>query len=98
MAIPTRAELDAMLRDRLASDPDFRDAILADPRAAVSGLVGVEIPDVVTVTVHEESLTDVHVVLPAAARSEGEIHEDDLELVAGGVCWFDYCSGPNAFK
>ncbi|MDQ1249360.1 MAG: hypothetical protein QG597_3735 [Actinomycetota bacterium] len=87
MVIPTRAELDTLLRDRLASDPDFRAAVLADPRAAISELVGVQIPDLVTVTVHEESLTDVHVVLPAGARSSGEIDEDDLELVAGGVCW-----------
>ncbi|MDQ1249362.1 MAG: hypothetical protein QG597_3737 [Actinomycetota bacterium] len=95
MAIPTRAELDTMLRERLAADPDFRAAVLADPRAAISQLVGVEIPDIVTVTVHEESLTDVHVVLPAPARSEGEITEDDLELVAGGACWTNDCtSGP----
>lgn len=95
MAIPTRAELDALLRDRLASDPDFRAALLADPRAAISGLVGMDIPDVVTVNVHEESLTDIHVVLPSPARASGEISEDDLELVAGGLCWADSCtSGP----
>jgi hypothetical protein len=95
MAIPTRAELDALLRERLASDPDFRTALLADPRAAISGLVGMDIPDLVTVSVHEESLTDIHLVLPAAAGGEGEISEDDLELVAGGLCWADSCtSGP----
>ncbi|MDQ1249361.1 MAG: hypothetical protein QG597_3736 [Actinomycetota bacterium] len=95
MTIPTRAELDAMLRDRLASDPDFRAVVLADPRAAISALVGIDIPDMVTVSVHEESLTDIHVVLPAPAHSEGEIAEDDLELVAGGVCWTNDCTpGP----
>lgn len=91
MAIPTRAELDALVRDRLASDPDFRAALLADPRATLSELVGITIPDAVTVTVHEESLTDIHLVLPAPRALGGEIAEDDLELVAGGVCWVDYC-------
>lgn len=90
MAIPTRAELDTMIRERLADDPGFRDVLLADPRAAVSSLVGVDLPDLVTVSVHEESLTNIHVVLPAA-RGAGELAEDDLELVAGGGnCW-DNC-------
>ena len=26
------------------------------------------------------------------------ITEDDLELVAGGVCWFDYCDESNRIK
>jgi hypothetical protein len=95
MAIPTRAELDALVRERLDSDPDFRAALLADPRAAISSLVGMDIPDVVTVTVHEESLTDIHLVVAAPVVDDGEIHEDDLELVAGGVCWTNDCtSGP----
>lgn len=38
MAFPTRAELDNLIRDRLASDPAFRDALLADPRAAIAHL------------------------------------------------------------
>jgi hypothetical protein len=90
MAIPTRAELDVLIRERIAEDPGFRDVLLADPRAAVSALVGIDLPDVVAVTVHEESLTDLHLVLPAT-RSAGELNEDDLELVAGGgACW-DNC-------
>lgn len=85
MAIPTRAELDALIRERIAADPGFRDALLADPRAAVSEITGVDLPDVVKVTVHEESLTDVHLVLPPG--TDGVIADDDLELVAGGLCW-----------
>lgn len=95
MSIPTRAELDGMIRERLASDPEFRAALIADPRAAVSALVGIDLPDVVTVTVHEESLTDLHLVLPAVP-SGAELSDRDLELVSGGAaCWSDSCtSGP----
>lgn len=89
MTVPTRAEIDAMLRDRLANDPKFRDRLLADPRTALSGLIGVEIPDTIAVIVHEESLTDVHLVIPA--EPETELGIDDLELVAGGVCWANTC-------
>ena len=90
MAIPTRAELDGLIHNRLATDPGFRDALLADPRTAVAGLLGVKLPDFVTFEVHEESLTHVHLVIPDQTSS-GEISDQDLELVAGGVnCW-DNC-------
>lgn len=90
MAIPTRAELDSVLREQLATDPDFRAALLADPRAAVSGLIGVDIPAAVQITVHEESLTDVHLVVPA---DSDVVADNDLELVAGGIDWSPPC-GP----
>jgi hypothetical protein len=93
MAVPTRAELDAQIREKLAADPAFREALLADPRAALAELTGMDIPEFITITVHEESLTDVHLVVPAV--SDGEIAEKDLEMVAGGICWADSCtSGP----
>ena len=95
MAIPTRAELDSLIHNHLATDPGFRDVLLADPRTAVAGLLGVKLPDFVTVEVHEESLSHVHLVIPAQT-SAGEICDKDLELVAGGAaCWSDSCtSGP----
>ncbi len=87
MSIPTRADVDAMVRDRLASDPDFRQALLDDPRGTLSALVGLTLPDVVTVSVHEESLTSIHLVLPSVT-GPGELADDELEMVAGGVmCW-----------
>ena len=93
MAIPTRAELDALIQEKLADDPDFRAQLLADPKSALSALVGTDLPDFIDVTVHEESLTDVHLVIPAGVGDE--INEEDLELVAGGVCWTNDCTpGP----
>lgn len=89
MSVPTRDQLDALVRTRIADDPSFRDLLLSDPRAALSDLAGTEIPDFVTITVHEESLTDVHLVIPAAVGDE--IGEDDLELVAGGGSCWDNC-------
>jgi hypothetical protein len=86
MAIPTRAELDGLIRNRLADDPGFHDALLADPRAAVAELVGIPIPGGVTIEAHEESLSHLHLVIPAKA-STGEIADEELELVAGGACW-----------
>ena len=90
MAIPTRAEVDTLVRERLAADPAFREQLLADPRAALSALVGVDIPEVGSIEVHEESLTSVHLVLPASS-SPAKLSDDDLELVAGGAACWDNC-------
>lgn len=95
MGVPTRIELDQLIRDRLAADPDFRATLLADPRAAVATLIGMKLPDLVTVEVHEETLTHIHLVI-AATPTRGEIADEDLELVAGGgACWDNCgCTGP----
>lgn len=91
MSIPTRPDVDRIVREKAATDPAFRKALLADPRAAVGEAIGVPIPEYVTVTVHEESLTEVHLVIPAAVGDE--VAEEDLVLVAGAGCWGDECDG-----
>ena len=93
MAVPTRTEVEAMLAERIAADPAFRDALLADPPGVVSGVVGFDIPDTVQVVLHEESLTQIHLTIP----STDNLADTDLELVAGGgACWSNCgsCSGP----
>ena len=90
MAVPTRPEVEAVISERIAVDPSFRDALLADPRGVVSEIVGFDIPESVQVVLHEESLTQIHLTIP----SSDELADDDLDLVAGGVCWSDGCSGP----
>jgi len=79
MAIPTRSEVEAIIAERIAADPAFRDTLLADPRAVLSEIVGFDIPDNVQVVLHEESLTQIHLTIP----SSEELSESDLELVAG---------------
>lgn len=92
VGIPTRAEVDAAVRERLARDPEFRTQLLADPRGALSSLVEFSIPGSVTVEVHQESLAHVHLVIPAG-DGDGEISDDELEMVAGGACWDDGARG-----
>ena len=91
MAVPTRAAVEAMIAERIAADPAFRDTLLADPRAVLSEIVGFDIPEGVQVDLHEESLTQIHLTIPSSEA----LSESDLELVAGGMCWSDTC-GDNA--
>jgi len=79
MAVPSRSEVEAIIAERIAADPTFRDTLLADPRAVLFEVVGFDIPDSVQVVLHEESLTQIHLTIPASEA----LSDDDLELVTG---------------
>ena len=87
MAVPTRAEVEAIIAERTAADPAFRDTLLADPRGVLSEIVGFEIPETVQVVLHEESLTQIHLTIPATET----LTDADLKLVAGGMSWSGGC-------
>ena len=72
------------LLEKAAEDEAFRARLLADPKAAVSDELGVEIPDGFTIEVHEEAADTSHLVLPPSAA----LGDAELERVAGGeVNW-----------
>ena len=87
MAVPSRAEVESIIAERIAADPGFRDTLLADPRAVLSEMVGFDVPETVQVVLHEESLTQIHLTIP----SSDALSDADLELVAGGACWSNTC-------
>lgn len=78
-----RGEITAAVRQRAESDAAFRALLLEDPSTAMSELLGMPVPDAVRITVHEESPTDIHLVIPAMRN----LSEEDLDLVAGGIDW-----------
>ena len=80
MSFPTRADVESRIATAIDEDPGFRERLLADPRGVVGELIGMDIPENVTVVLHEESLTHIHLTIPAS----DEIAEHELELVAGG--------------
>ena len=80
MAVPTRSEVEAIIAERIAADPAFREALIANPQAVLSEIVGFDIPNSVQIVLHEESLTQIHLTVPAAEV----LTDTDLELVAGG--------------
>ena len=95
MAVPTRADLDRLIRERLATDPSFAQALTANPRAAISQLVGMELPAALVIDVHQESLAHLHIVVPVM-DDKAELQEEDLELVAGGISWAQGSTKPRS--
>jgi len=65
-------------------DEAFRQRLLRDPKAALQE-VGATVPPGITVHVHEETDTDLHIIIPGAAPGGmRELSEADLATVAGG--------------
>lgn len=75
-----RADVEARLANAIAVDPEFANRLIANPHHALKELLGVDVPESINITIHEESLTDVHLTIPAR-----ELTEAALEAVAGGA-------------
>ena len=79
MTVLTLSEVEAIIAERIVAGPAFRESFPADPRAVLVE-VCVDIPESVQVVLHEESLTQIHMTIPASDA----LTDDDLEFVAGG--------------
>jgi Nitrile hydratase, alpha chain len=82
----SRAEVERRLIQRSLEDESFRQALLADPRAALEQELGSRLPESVEVRAVEESADIIYLVLPSASRvgQGGELSDRELESVAGG--------------
>ena len=79
----TVKEMHEKVVGKAVEDADFRARLLSDPKGAVEQVLGVKVPASVSVEVHEQSATTVHLVLPP----DSKLHESDLQMVAGGDAW-----------
>ncbi|MBM9468909.1 NHLP leader peptide family RiPP precursor [Nakamurella leprariae] len=72
------------LLTRSATDPEFRAALIADPRAALSA-EGVVVPAEVGITVVESVPGEMVLALPPAVSDDEELSEDALAGAAAGT-------------
>ena len=63
-------------------DPEFRQALLSDPKTTISGELGITIPESMTIQIHESDMQTVHVALPP----DPNITEEQLEAISAGLC------------
>ncbi|MCG8461843.1 MAG: class IIb bacteriocin, lactobin A/cerein 7B family, partial [Holophagales bacterium] len=87
----TRAELEASILLDAMSDDGAKKALLADPRGVyetklASVREGAKLPDNMSVEAFEESDNVLYFRVPnAPAEHSGELSEEELEEVAGGI-------------
>lgn len=76
----THEEIRAELIDKATQDERFRARLLDEPKAAINEALGIDLPDSVTVHVHEDTATTAHLVLPPSPA----LGEAELAGVAAG--------------
>lgn len=85
--IETRETLESLLKDKAATDPAFRKALLADPAAAIAEAFRLALAPGLSVRIIEETAGEVVLVLPrheTANVDPDELSEADLARAAGG--------------
>jgi hypothetical protein len=79
-----------------SSDPEFRNRLLQDPKAAIEEQLGIQVPASVLVRVVEEEPGEVVLVLPAQGMAPGtQLSDAELEGVAGGADTWIECTPGN---
>ncbi len=85
MSEVTRGEILDIIGQFAYSDPDYRKALLADPKATLAKQLNRDLPSNLTVKVVEETADTIYLIAPYAPPAAGdELSDDDLERVAGG--------------
>lgn len=67
---------------KAAQDEAFREALLANPKAALSQFLGTELPAELKVNVVENTPAELTLVIPP--KLSDELGDEELEAVAGG--------------
>jgi len=67
---------------RAMKDEAWRQALLTNPNPLIEDVVGIKIPTGVTVAVHENTSTTVHVVLPPRQLAAVDVSDADIRETA----------------
>ena len=68
--------------DKSALNAEFRQQLLANPKATVCQELGITMPETMTIQVHESDMQTVHLALPP----DPNITEEQLEAISAGLC------------
>ena len=80
----TRGQIQDMIQKFATENPQYRDALIADPKAVVEKQLNTSLPGDVTVKAVVESAETTYVIVPHVP-GDGELSDTDLERVAGGL-------------
>jgi hypothetical protein len=88
----SRAEMERRLVERSLQEESFKQRLLDDPKGAIEQELGTRVTEGFEVRVVEETQDTIYLVLPSASPlvgEDGEISDEALESVAGGLGYFD---------
>ncbi len=77
----TAVEMENEIKARADEDSAFRARLMDDPKAVIEEVTGLDVPDAFTIHVHEDSATDLHLVLPPMG---GRLSDEEMRDAAGG--------------
>jgi hypothetical protein len=77
---------------RAMKDEAFRQALLTNPKTLLEREMGITLPPGVTIAVHEETSTTIHLVLPPRPLGAVEVPDADLDPRSMNRC-VETCCG-----
>ncbi len=81
----TRGEMQDLLEKFASSNPQYRAALLKNPKSVIEKQFNTTLPDNVQVKTVQESASTIYVVVPHSVAAGAELDDADLEKVAGGA-------------
>jgi hypothetical protein len=81
----TRREMETALIEKCWKDPEFKKAVVNDPKGMLERQTGQKLPPQVKIFIHEEDANTLHLSIPPAPGNLAELSDEDLEKVAGGT-------------
>lgn len=81
----TRHDFEARIVKRCWEDDEFRKEFVDDPAGTFAKYLEVPAASLPKIVVHEEAPGAWHIVLPQQPGDAGQLSEEDLEKVAGGM-------------
>jgi hypothetical protein len=81
----SRHDLEAKIVRHCWEDEKFRKEFTADPATAFIKYLQIPAAGLPRIFVHQEDAGSWHIVIPMKPTNTGELSEEDLEKVAGGV-------------
>lgn len=80
----TRGQVQDLLAKFATENPQYRSALLKDPKSVIEKQLNTTLPANLSVKAVQETADTAYVVVPHVP-SEGELDDADLEKVAGGI-------------
>ena len=87
LVLAQRKAFETAVTLRAWNDPVFAEQLALEPIAAINAAFDLDLPADITVNIHHETSTSLHLSLPpmpAIAIDSNELTDDDLERVSGG--------------